>query len=455
MHYRTAARLAIAASVLLVLSLPGLVARAQDDAPSGVVTGQVLDGSGNPIAGAQVELVDLPGVSAISANDGSYAITGVPLGDHAVVAIVTSSNMMSDVSLVTVGADNAVVIDLTMVTVVAEGSGSQAGDPTPTDTPVPAPVPSDTPAPAATSTRTSTPTPTPTATSIPLASLSGSVKSDQGLPAPSGTRVQLLDLPALQAGTSIDGSFSILGVPLGKHYVYAMDPLGKVSDTVEIPFNGKETRSFVLQAFQGGNATRFGGVVTAGGGPVRDAVVWRLGGSGRTMSDSHGRFLLIDATSSGDNSASPGSAPSQVMLVAAKGDQWGYLKLNLDGNTPSLLSIKLDQSGTPPPVPIAIAVTNKMSFKPAPDQFFVARWTNPKPDTNPNVVMLRIVTDDGKVDVTNGNSFGSCVGKCDGNAQGWIVKLPGNQSFSIQPWNDDTNSPWTTFDWEEGQVVHR
>src|SRR5690349_1573658 len=248
---RTDALLPLAAAILLILSMRGLVVRAQD-VPTQTISGFVVDASGNPVGGAQVQVVDIPEIITFSGDDGSYALDGVPAGDHLVSALtVAPDNSLTAIvtAMISLGGDEPVNLDLAVEPVVpGDGGGatdqgqtppqdqSQPQDqapPVPTDTPTPIPTDTPTPIPEA----TATPSPTPSPTEVPLALLSGTVKNDQGLPAPSGSRVQMLDLP-LQAGTRSDGGYTINGVPLGRHFVYAMDAVGKVSDTVEIAVNG-------------------------------------------------------------------------------------------------------------------------------------------------------------------------------------------------------------------------
>ena len=95
--------------------------------------------------------------------------------------------------------------------------------------------------------------------------LSGVVK-----PAQSGIRVLFLNLP-LEATTAADGAYSVSDLPLGEHFLYAMDPKGQVSDTYRLNVQavGPATLNLDMQEFKpGGPGLYVGHVVNASGAAV-------------------------------------------------------------------------------------------------------------------------------------------------------------------------------------------
>lgn len=72
----------IGSRTLLVLALAMLAvpaaARAQQ---TGRIVGRIVDGSGQPLVGAQIEVVGT-GLGTLSGVDGRYAVQGVPVGQR-------------------------------------------------------------------------------------------------------------------------------------------------------------------------------------------------------------------------------------------------------------------------------------------------------------------------------------------------------------------------------------
>ena len=197
--------------------------------------------------------------------------------------------------------------DLTAAFEPGQGSVPVAATATPVpDEPTPIPAqPTMTPLPAQ-----------PTAIPIQAAVVNGVVK-----PAQDGIRVAFLDLP-LETNTGGDGAYTLNDVPFGEHFLYAMDPKGKVSDTYKVSLNGGQvTLNMDLQEFKPGNpAIYVGHVVNASGAPVSGATVWRVGGAGQTKSEGQGLFRLVDTFADTSNAKSP----DKPTLIAVNGDRWGY-----------------------------------------------------------------------------------------------------------------------------------
>src|SRR5262249_11404592 len=138
--------------------------------------------------------------------------------------------------------------------------------------------------------------------------------------------------------------------PFGEHFLYAMDPKGQVSDTYRVSLNGGEvTLNMDLQQFKPGNVGLFvGHVVNASGGPVTGAVVWRVGGAGRTTSEAQGLFHLVD-TFPAPATRRP---PDKVTFIATNGDRWGLSTFAFsDGPLKARVEVKLSREGNVPSPP--------------------------------------------------------------------------------------------------------
>ena len=434
------------AAVSLGLVLAGLApagahlaVAAQDDGTTGAVAGHVYDSNGNLLGGAQIIVVDLLGVNGVAADDGGYFIGGVPATDHLVVGQI--GDVISDPIAVIVPANDIAFLDIVLSV------------PPPPPPPPSAPPLGDTPPPP--------PPPAPTATpAARVVTLSGMVKDDQGAAPPSGTRVQLFDLPALTTNVGGDGSFTLSGIPAGvTHFVYASAPQKAPSDLQTVNFGSDPVRNFSLNLKPfagGGNPTEFSGrvVFSGGGSGVGDATVWRLGAAGRTTTASNGTFVLIDATrQSADANSALGKPPDNVTLVAARDDRWGFLNINTS-NPPAPMIIAMTHQGTPPAPPTAF--NWKSNFSANQGEFFTARWKS----GNHKNLGIRLVLPDKSVINPGGNGTAQCVGDCSNlsNSLGLVVGLPRDKSFTIQAWNEDVGgdgAPEPNPDWEEAEVVSR
>jgi hypothetical protein len=307
----------------------------------------------------------------------------------------------------------------------------------PTATPTPAPV-----------VVAPTATPTPAPITPTTAQLAGLVKPGQN-----GIRVAFLDLP-LETSTAGDGAYSIGDVPLGEHFVYAMDPKGQVSDTYRVNLNAPQIAlNMDLQEFKPGNPGLFvGHVVGNNNAPLNGATVWRLGGAGRTTSENQGLFRLVDTFADASNP----KAPDKVTLIAVSGDRWGLATLNFSGDpNKDRVEIKLSRQGGAPTPPKRISGfqptdTTKV-FNPNTAEFLTVRF----PNNGTDLIGIDVVDKDGKP--LNENAFAvkssGCEGECntfEGSA--YAIKLPRNQPFRIvlTPKNGgDITKPG----WDEAQFL--
>jgi hypothetical protein len=298
------------------------------------------------------------------------------------------------------------------------------------------------------------PTATPTPTLIPTASLSGSVKNPDGSQPLVGTSVLLMDLPVFSASTGSGGAYAMTGLPLGRHFVVATDPLGAVSDSYQVPMSGDTVLNINLQRFPAGQPTLFiGHVVSTSRSAVGGASVWRIGGAGLTTSRGNGTFTLVDASrgDSDPSSTTLGPAPPSVVFVAVKDDTWGMLPV--DTKNAGKLEIMLDQHGTPPPRPGAQRFSNNMTVQARGDQYFTARWPSNQNLSGPTI---HIKGNQGFESSTGAVGGGACVGDC-GNAVNeitWLVaKLPRGQEVKLDL-QDSSGQPWGGNPvWDEPQVV--
>jgi hypothetical protein len=329
--------------------------------------------------------------------------------------------------------------DLTFAFEPGSGSVTVEATATPvseaTATPVPA-APTATPVPAA-----------PTATPVPSAALTGFVKPPQG-----GTRVLFLDLP-LETSTAIDGAYAIAGLPLGEHFVYAMDPKGQVSDTFRIDLAPPSaTLNLDMQEFKPGSPGLFvGHVVSANGAAVPGATVWRLGGVGLTTSEGGGLFRLVDTFA---DSANP-KPPDKVNFVAVSGDRWGFVSVDFGGGpNKDRVEVKLSRQGNAPSPPRRVYdfLTNgPRVFNANEAEFFTARW----PNNGTDLFSIDVVDKDNKP--LSPDSFTlkntQCMGECnnfDGSA--YSVKLPRNQSFRIVL-TSKNGGDITKPGWDQAQLI--
>jgi hypothetical protein len=313
------------------------------------------------------------------------------------------------------------------------GSGSVTVEATPTSVPA---APTATPVPAA-----------PTATPVPTVALTGVVKPPQD-----GTRVLFLDLP-LEAPTAADGAFAITGLPIGEHFVYAMDAKGQVSDTFRVNLSPPSASLNIdLQEFKPGSPGLFvGHVVGPNGAPVSGATVWRLGGAGRTTSENGGLFRLVDTFADSGNP----KPPDKVNLVAVNGDRWGVQSVDFaNGTNKDRVEVKLSQQGSAPAPPRRVydfLSNGPRLFNPNEADFFTARW----PNNGTDLIGVDVVDKDNKPLPDGSFSLKSaqCMGECnnfDGSA--YSVKLPRNQSFRIVL-TSKNGGDITKPGWDQAQLV--
>ena len=314
------------------------------------------------------------------------------------------------------------------------GPGVVIATPTPVpDAPTATPVP---------------PTATPVPAAVPSTVLSGVVK-----PAQSGIRVLFLNLP-LEATTAADGAYNVSDLPLGEHFLYAMDPKGQVSDTYRLNVQavGPATLNLDMQEFKPGSPGLYvGHVVNASGAAVSGATVWRLGGAGRTMSEGQGLFRLVDSFPEGANQ----KPPDKINLVAVSGDRWGFVSADFaSGPNKDRLEIKLSRIGSPPASPRRVfdfmSPSNKV-FDTNEAEFFTARWTNNGND----FIDIDVVDKDGKA-LPDGSftlKSSQCMGECNTfDGSGTSVRLPRNVSFRIVVKGKNGGDP-TKPGWDQAQLV--
>jgi hypothetical protein len=287
------------------------------------------------------------------------------------------------------------------------------------------------------------PAPTPVTGTL----LSGVVK-----PAQNGIRVAFLDIP-LETSTGGDGAYSLPSVPLGEHFLYAMDPKGQVSDTYRVCLNGGQvTLNMDLQPFKPGSPGLFvGHVVNASGAPVSGATVWHVGGAGRTASDGQGLFRLVDTFADSANQ----KPPDKVTLVAVNGDRWGLTTVDFGGgNTRDRLEVKLSHQGNVPTAPQRVddfkTPSNKVFGANSAD-FFTARF----PSTGTDLIGVDVLDKDGKAlpESSWTSKESQCMGECDRfGGTALAIKLPRDVQFRLQVRAKNGGDP-TKPGWDEAQLV--
>jgi hypothetical protein len=300
---------------------------------------------------------------------------------------------------------------------------------TPTPTPTTAPV-------------QATPTPTPN----PLASLSGRIN-----PAQPELRVLVLPLN-LRANADASGAYQLAGLPPGDYSVYAVAPNGRLSDPyrVSLAAGAAQTLNMELEPFRAGSPVVYiGRVVNANNQPVNNTPVWRIGGAGRTFTETDGSFRLVDAFGPVENTASP----RKVTFVAAQGDRWGYTAVDFDQNPNARFEVRLTQTGTPPPMPDRVAdvrsatarlASQPLSFRSGEAHYFTALWDDQT--SNSDVVEIK-PGGDNLPSVQSQQCLGNC-GDFRGNVR--VIKLPerGDFTLGLVPGIDPA-----TVRWREAQVV--
>ena len=304
------------------------------------------------------------------------------------------------------------------------------GQPQVPATATPVPVPTATPVPEA-------PTPTPLST----AALSGLVKPPQ-----SGVRIAFLDLP-LETTTGGDGAYAIVGVPLGEHFLFAMDSKGQVSDTYRVSLNAAQVALNIdLQEFKPGSPGLFvGHIVNASGAPVSGATVWRVGGAGRTTSEAQGLFRLVDTFADGANP----KPPDKLSIVAVSGDRWGVQSFDFSsGPNKNRLEVKLTRQGSAPVPPKRVSDFKSTLFEANSADAFTARW----PNNGVDLIAVDVVDKDGKALASTLKST-QCMGECDGfDGSALSIKLPRDVPFRLVVHGKNGGDPAKP-GWDEAQLV--
>lgn len=462
-------RLALLSVIALLITVTPVTAQSDPDSgeDQGLTTapvptalaGHVFDSSGNAVAGATVQLLDMPALVTTTDDAGEYTLTAIQPGDHVIVATL-GQTATSSASFITVSADAPSVIDLIVLNVSgSDGGGGDGSTPataeppagdgaTATPTPTAESRASDTATatPTPTPTRTATPSATPTPPSIPTTALiTGIVKIDNSSSLSAKTYIQLQDIPAF--ATKIDpttGKYVLSGVPFGKHTMFAEDPQN-AGDTLTIVVTGDMTQDLSLHPFGGGggNPSVFLGQVVSSDTStgLSDAEVWRLGGAGFTKSDAGGSFVLADVAISQTDPIKLGKAPDTATLIATRGDQWGFQSWPPKGSSKDL-RIVLDQKGKAPGRPNVTEWNASSTFGPSSTlQFFVAVWNSanhkpleiriPPPGADPSKIDLNLYT-------VSQNSTDQCQGRCSSpHPDGLVAMLPTDHKFQIVAWNDE------------------
>jgi hypothetical protein len=202
------------------------------------------------------------------------------------------------------------------------------------------------------------------------------------------------------------------------------------------------------KGFTGQPFVYIGRVVGQNNNPVNGAVVWRVGGAGRTTAESDGRFRLVDAFGDLHDHLSP----SKVAFMASSGDRWGYAFVDF-GQASAKAEIKLDRQGNAPrPPQLVLDVRNPgtdltkspRQLDSGPTLYFTARWPdqtnvggNFAVSLNPEPADLRSVQNQG--------CYGDCSGY-KGNIR--VIKLPTQGKFTL---GIDANAGIPN--WAEAQVV--
>ncbi|HEY3058400.1 MAG TPA: hypothetical protein VGL99_05440 [Chloroflexota bacterium] len=292
-----------------------------------------------------------------------------------------------------------------------------------------------------------TPTPVPeapTPTPIPTAALSGLVK-----PAQSGIRVAFLDIP-LETTTAGDGAYAIAGIPLGEHFLYAMDAKGQVSDTYRVSLNAALVALNIdLQEFKPGSPGLFvGHIVNASGAPVSGATVWRVGGAGRTTSEAQGLFRLVDTFADSGNP----KPPDKLTIIAVSGDRWGLQSFDFSGGpNKNRLEVKLTHQGSAPVSPKHVSDFKSTVFDANAADAFTARW----PNNGSDLIAVDVVDKDGKPLPDGSFTMKStgCMGECDTfEGSGISIKLPRNIPFRLAVRGKNGGDPAKP-GWDEAQLV--
>jgi hypothetical protein len=416
----------------------------------GSLLGHVLDSSANVVAGAQVQILDLPDLAAVSDDGGAYVFGSVPFGAHVIVAVLGDS-ATSTASVATLSVDSPqAVVDLVVAPIPVEqtpdvgspqeppSSGDSGSTPPPADA-----APTSAPVPAAVATVTIIPSP-----QVTSGSISGTVSpAKSGDALPTGTLVQVLDVYSLVAQVQ-NGSYSIPGVPAGTHYLYAWDPTSNTtSDTVSVDVAGGASvvKSLTLRPFPSGLPNVFIGSVKSARGGV---LVWRLGGAGITRTNDRGLFILVDATQ--DKSGSVVATPDQVTLVARSGDQWGFQSFNKTSRTPNI-SLDLHGAGPTPPQTYDLRTSGASThvFQPSQVAFVTARWQSNSPDFD----TLQLTPQGGgqpqSIFGSQMNGQGFCYGDCSRQpalVEVWVIP-PQSKPFTLAPLGGGNPG------WDEAQAV--
>ncbi|MDQ3809066.1 MAG: hypothetical protein M3336_02130 [Chloroflexota bacterium] len=289
-------------------------------------------------------------------------------------------------------------------------------------------------------------TPVGPAPAVTTASLSGRVN-----PALAGSRVMLLPL-AIEAAVDATGAFQVADLPPGEHSAYAVAPTGQVSDAYRLTLTAGEARQLDIELapFKAGSpAVYIGRVVSASGSPVNNAVVWRLGGAGRTSSESDGSFRLVDAF--GDLQGH--QSPHKVTFVAMSADRWGWLTVDFERSPSQSFDVRLNQQGRSPTPPRRVYDVREATprLRGSPHQFqaregdyFTAFWA----DENNQVGSVEIKPDGGNLaSVQSQDCLGACSGY-KGNIR--VIRLPSQGSFTLGlPADVDP----AKVNWREAQVV--
>jgi hypothetical protein len=240
-----------------------------------------------------------------------------------------------------------------------------------------------------------------------------------------------LDLP-LETSTGGDGVYTLPGIPLGEHFLYAMDPKGQVSDTYRVSLNGGQvTLNFDLQEFKPGDPGLFvGHIVNASGAPVSGARVWRVGGAGRTASEAQGLFRLVDTFADAANAKSP----DKVAFVATNGERWGLTTIDFgSGANKSRVELKLTRQGNAPVPPRHVddfKTPSNKTFNANDADFFTARF----PNNGSDLFVVDVVDKDGKAVPDGAASLKGtqCMRECDSfGGPAFAIKLPRNIGFRL------------------------
>jgi hypothetical protein len=338
--------------------------------------------------------------------------------------------------------------DLTAAFEPGQGTPTVVAEPTPISTPVPVQptaVPEQ-----------------PTTTPLAVGSLSGTLAQ----PFLAGTRVIVFDLPPLETQVGPDGAFTLDNLPPGKHFVYADDNYGSVSEQAEVNLTagGTTTVSLSLQKKEAGDASIYMGRVLLPNGTGADhATVWRVGAAGRTFTGSSGNFTLLDTFDSANLNANDvstiGKSPNQVTLVAASNDrsQWGFGRFDFSGGKDNQkIELTLSLRTPPPAAPVQVLdvkahLGDATSRTFGGQKQFLTAWSLTQNDD----VTVTLDPQDGKGPITTAtmkNSGGvNCRGsRCPNPFEGseQVVLLPADRHYKLQIKSASGQIPW-----DEAQIV--